>query len=95
MDFYVYYRVRDSDAPGLLRRVIEMQSRLKADHGVAGELKRRPEALDGMQTWMEIYPAAPSGFETFLDQAASHFAAGELIEGCRHMERFMDIGSCA
>ncbi len=92
-DLYVYYRVRDDDAAALLPRVAAMQAQLAAVHGVAGQLKRRPGSTDGVQTWMEVYPAAPAGFTDALLDAASGLAA--LLAGPRHTEVFVDLKSCA
>ena len=95
MDLYVYYRVRDEDAEQLLPRVRGMQARLAAAHGVAPQLKRRPDNPDGVQTWMEVYPAATAGFTAALAQAVSAAGLDALIAGPRHTEVFMDIPSCA
>ena len=95
MEFYVYYRVKIAHAVALQKRVLEMQCALSADHGIAVALKRRPEVSDGLQTWMEIYSAVPADFEAMLNKAALEYGVAELIEGSRHVERFMDIGSCA
>ncbi|QGZ37728.1 uncharacterized protein DUF4936 [Pseudoduganella flava] len=99
MDLYVYYRVRDEDAERLLPRVRALQAALAAAHGVAPQLKRRPGSTDGMQTWMEVYPATAAGFTDALAQAVStpDLAAdlGALIAGPRHTEVFTDIPSCA
>lgn len=50
MDLYVYYKVQAAQAAGLQGAVVAMQSALAAAHGVAAQLKRRPQAPDGMQT---------------------------------------------
>lgn len=95
MDLYVYYRVRDVDADHLLPRVRALGGQLAAAHGVAQQLKRRPESADGMQTWMEVYPATPAGFAEALVQAVAAADLGALIAGPRHTEVFMDLPSCA
>jgi hypothetical protein len=95
MDLYVYYRVRDEDADRLLARVRALQAELAAAHGVAPQLKRRPESPDGVQTWMEVYPAATAGFTEALAQAAAAAGLAPLTAGPRHLEVFMDIPSCA
>ncbi|GGY00808.1 DUF4936 family protein [Massilia dura] len=99
MDLYVYYRVRTGDAASLLPRVRALQGRLAATHGVAPQLKRRPASVDcdpdGVQTWMEVYPAATAGFAEALAQAVGASGLGALIAGPRHTEVFMDIPSCA
>ena len=95
MDLYVYYRVRDEDAGALLPRVRALQEQLGAAHGVVPQLKRRPQGADGVQTWMEVYPATPSGFTEALAQAVGAADLGTLIAGPRHTEVFQDIPSCA
>ena len=94
-DLYIYYQVRDEDAAALSSRVRVMQARLYADCGVAGQLKRRPEAKDGLQTWMEIYPATNASFDAALLAAVQEAALAELTAGRRHTEIFTDLQTCA
>lgn len=94
-DLYIYYQVRDADAPALSARVRAMQADLHAGQGVAGQLKRRPEAKDGLQTWMEIYPATTDGFDAALVAAVRDASLAELIAGNRHTEIFTDLPTCA
>jgi len=89
-DLYIYYRVRDQHAAQLAQRVRAMQTALGS-----GQLKRRPGASDGVQTWMEIYPDVTAGFDTALALAVSQAALPELIAGERHTEVFMDVDPCA
>ncbi len=90
-DLYIYYRVRDEHAANMAPRVRAMQEAL----GVIAQLKRRPESADGVQTWMEIYPEAPAGFEVTLALAVSAHALAELTEGGRHVEVFTELRPCA
>ena len=98
MDWYVYYQVRDADAAALLPAVRAMQTALGAAHGLTPQLKKRPPAAagapKGLQTWMEIYPAAPDGFEAVLDAAVRHANLAPLIAGLRHPEVFTDFLPC-
>jgi hypothetical protein len=94
-DLYIYYQVREQLAPALAPKVRAMQAALAARYGVAGQLKRRPEARDGLQTWMEIYPATGAGFDAALASAVHDAALPELIEGPRHTEVFTDLITCA
>ena len=94
-DLYIYYQVRIEDAAALSSRVRAMQARLALDHGVAGQLKRRTDAKDGMHTWMEVYPAAKHGFDIVLTAAVAHAALARLIHGTRHTEIFTDLSTCA
>jgi hypothetical protein len=94
-DLFIYYQVRDADAAALSLRVRAMQARLCAERHVAGQLKRRPQARDGLQTWMEIYPATTDDFDAALSAAAHDAALSELISGERHTEIFTDVDTCA
>lgn len=95
VDLYIYYRVAERNAAGLAPRVQALQARLASGHGVAGQLKRRPGASDGLQTWMEVYPACDDGFATLLATAVADAALDALIDGPRHTEIFTDIFPCA
>jgi hypothetical protein len=94
-DLYIYYQVRDADAALLAPRVRAMQARLGVEHGVTGQLKRRPETKDGLQTWMEIYPDTKTGFDAALAEAAADSALVQLTTGKRHTEIFTDLSTCA
>ena len=89
-DLYIYYQVRDSDAAALAPLVRAMQQRLGL-----GSVKRRPNAKDGLQTWMEIYLATGAGFEQALADAVRESGLAELIAGVRHTEIFTDLELCA
>jgi len=94
-DLYIYYQVREEQAQALEARVRAMQHRLAQDTGVAPQLKRRPEASDGLQTWMEIYPVVGDGFAAALDAAVEQAGLLSLTAGARHVETFMDLPPCA
>lgn len=94
-DLYIYYQVREADAPALLPRVAAMQATLARQHGVTGQLKRRPETQQGMQTWMEVYPSTDEGFGAVLDAAVEQAGLPALIAGARHVEVFMEMVPCA
>ena len=94
-DLYVYYQVRIEDAAALSSRVRAMQARLAVDAGVAGQLKRRAEVQDGVQTWMEIYLATSAGFDAVLATAVAHAMLAQLTHGKRHTEIFTDLLTCA
>ncbi|MFC0251898.1 DUF4936 family protein [Massilia consociata] len=96
IDLYVYYKVREEDAARLAPRVHAMQARLAAaGSAAAAQLKRRPEARDGLQTWMEVYPAASEGFGEVLEAAAREAGLAEFIQGPRRSEVFTDFTPCA
>ena len=94
-DLYIYYQVRDADASALAPLVRAMQARLSLEHGVTAQLKRRPETTNGLQTWMEIYPAVRFGFDAALADAVAGAALAQLTSGKRHTEIFTDLSTCA
>jgi hypothetical protein len=85
-DLYIYYRVPETAAAALAPRVRAMQAALGM-----GQLKRRPEAPDGMQTWMEVYPAAPPDLAGRLARAVQEAGIAPYIDGARHTEVFVDL----
>jgi hypothetical protein len=95
MDLYIYYQVPAAQAAALQPAVRAMQAGLAARHGVAGQLKFRPHAKDGLQTWMEVYAAAPDGFAATLDAAVAQAGLAAAIAGARHVELFTDDLPCA
>lgn len=95
IDLYIYYKVAVDNAPALWPRVQAMQTALAAGTGVAGQLRRRPEADDGRQTWMEIYPAVTLDFDDALAGAVAAAEIATLIDGPRHIEVFTDTSPCA
>jgi hypothetical protein len=100
MDLYVYYKVQAADCAALQGAVIAMQGRLAAAHGLAPQLKRRPLAVDGVQTWMEVYPdvgagAAQEAFLLALDAAVTDAGLARWVAGPRHAEIFEDLPPCA
>jgi len=90
IDLYVYYKVSEANADSLAPRVRAMQAQL----GLPAQLKRRPEARDGKQTWMEVYPSVPGGFAAAVEQAALDAGLLAYIEGPRRSEIFTDLDLC-
>jgi hypothetical protein len=95
MDLYIYYKVDPAAAAGLAAKVATMQAQLCASHRVAAALRRRPGEQDGRQTWMEVYPDVPAGFDAALAQAVAESGIGGLIDGPRHTEIFVELEACA
>ena len=96
MDLYVYYKVQAAHAAGLQEAVIAMQSAIAAAHGVAPQLKRRPQAPAGVQTWMEVYPGVSAdAFPAALEAAVALAGLAARIDGVRHVEIFEDLPPCA
>ena len=95
MDLYIYYKVDPGAAADLAERVTAMQAALRSSHHVAAALRRRPGEQDGRQTWMEVYPAVPSGFDAALAQSVGESGIAALISGPRHTEIFVELQACA
>lgn len=95
MDLYIYYKVDVAVAADLAARIGAMQAQLSASHRVAAALRRRPGEQDGRQTWMEVYPDVPAGFDGALAQAVSESGIAALISGPRHNEIFVELRACA
>jgi hypothetical protein len=94
MDLYIYYQVKEADTASLQAAVVPMQAELSRLHGVACQLKRRPEARDGLQTWMEVYTATPAGFAAILSGAVERAGLSAWTSGARHTEVFTDLVPC-
>lgn len=97
MDLYIYYRVAATAAAALTASVADMQDILRnsVPGGLHCGLKRRPQAVDGWHTWMEIYLGAPENFETQLSEAVAGSNLPALTEGSRHVEHFLECLPCA
>ncbi len=94
MDLYIYYQVKEADTASLQAAVVSMQAELARTHGVACQLKRRPESKDGMQTWMEVYAGTPADFAATLGVAAERAGLSTWTSGARHTEVFTDLVPC-
>ncbi len=95
IDLYVYYKVGGQQAARLEPLVRAMQARLAGELGVSGQLKRRPDTRDGLQTWMEVYTGVGEQFAPQLDAAAAAAGLADLIEGPRRAEVFVEFTACA
>lgn len=97
-ELFIYYRAKPADAPALQAQVLAFQQRLAALHpGLVTRLLRRPETVDGWQTWMETYarPAHPEGVSEAIEQDIARLAAtaGALTGAARHVEVFRACAS--
>lgn len=91
MDYYIYYQVGDTQTQSLRDKVLPMQAALQRQHQIGTALKRRPDLQDGRQTWMEVYLAVPDGFDAVLATAWDDAKITPLIDGERHIERFIPV----
>lgn len=93
---FIYYRVREGHASELMAAATAMQTALQAAHaGLAVQLLRRPEAQEGLHTWMETYglppDADPATLAADVERAAQGLAA--WLVGARHVEHFVACAS--
>ena len=93
---FIYYRVRDVHAGELMAAATAMQTALQAAHaGLAVRLLRRPDAQEGLHTWMETYDlppqAAPAALAADVERAAQGLA--QWLVGPRHVEHFVACAS--
>lgn len=93
---FIYYRVRDVHADELMAAATAMQITLQAAHpGLDGRLLRRPEAQEGLHTWMETYglppDADPAALAADVERAARGLAP--WLVGARHVEHFVACAS--
>ena len=95
-ELYVYYRVPEAAAAAAQRDIEALQAELRRVHaGLDARLLRRPDASNGLQTWMEIYarPTHPRGVDEALQAAIEARAEAHRrhLEGPRHVEVFIDL----
>lgn len=93
-ELFIYYRAKADRADTVRREVQAMQDRLRRRHPhLTARLLRRPEATDGLHTWMETYACDPSrpeaGPPALAEIEAEAAGLLPLIEGARHVETFL------
>lgn len=88
-DLYVYYKVPVQHGERLLPQVRQMQADWASRLGIHGRLQRRPEATDGVETWMEVYPGADPGLAALLGAGTESIHA--FLAGPRRCEVFVDF----
>ena len=95
MDCYVYFKAAVADEQRVILQASAVLQNVRAACGVDGTLQRRPEAVQEMHTWMEVYRQVPANFSVLLYNACAATALQTLIAGERHEEFFMDVNVCA
>ncbi len=94
-ELFIYYRTTHDNASVLHAEALALQAELRARHPeLQTRLMRRPEAADGLHTWMETYaaPQSPNGISDSLLAEIEQLAAARLaalIAGDRHIESFV------
>ncbi len=91
LSLYVYYRVPTAQSHATRERIVAMQAKL----GTRARLLRRPEAVDGLETWMEVYEDVDPGFEARLASVYAAAAIDPTMIDRRHVERFVAFDRCA
>lgn len=97
MDCYVYYKAAQEHEMQIVRQVKMIRKYLntKLNTNLYAHLQRRPEAENGVVTWMEIYRHVPHAFATALAEVVNQTEIMTLIQGQRHAEYFEDAIPCA
>lgn len=95
MDCYVYYKTSQEHQSLLMCQSERMKEIFLAQVGITFLLQKRPNASDGIVTWMEIYRDIPDEFEIHLNKIVSQTEMMSLIQGDRHVEYFVDAITCA
>ncbi|MEO8154120.1 MAG: DUF4936 family protein [Rhizobacter sp.] len=94
-ELFIYYQATIENASVLHATALALQAELQAQHpGLQTRLLRRPEAANGLHTWMETYaaPLSPNGISESLQSEIESVASAKLaslIEGQRHTESFV------
>ncbi|WP_395006460.1 DUF4936 family protein [Undibacterium sp.] len=98
MDCYIYYKANVENARQIQVCVKRLQQYVgdnlwaSSDFAMAApQLQRRPEASDGVHTWMEVYKDVPAQFERIARDAAIASGILEHIVGERRLEYFIDV----
>jgi hypothetical protein len=93
-ELFIYYRTTFENASVLHATVSRLQDDLRARHpGLQARLMRRPDAADGLHTWMETYadPHNKNGITDALQREidAAALVLAPLLVGPRHVESFV------
>ena len=93
-ELFIYFRAQAQDDAVVKAAVHQMQDELRlAWPGLSARLMHRPEAQDGLRTWMEIYAMPGAGGVPLSLQSAIESAAQSAVPGLvgqRHVEVFVD-----
>ena len=97
-ELFIYYRVHVAGEATACDIVSTFQAELRRRFpGLSTRLLRRPQALDGTQTWMEVYAvdalknAGGITVEIEREIAAVALALAPCMEGGRHVEAFVPL----
>jgi Domain of unknown function (DUF4936) len=92
-ELFIYYRTKVADEAVFQAAATALQHRLQTRFdGLRARLLRRPEAVDGMHTWMETYALpSPTGMTADLQahiEAEARLSLSAWVVGGRHVEVF-------
>lgn len=97
MDCYIYYKASVQNARQVQVSAQRLQHYVVENLWASSDfamtpplLQRRPEASDGVHTWMEVYKDIPAQFEQVVSDAAVASGILDYIVGDRRIEYFMD-----
>lgn len=94
-ELFIYYHVRSTGAAAAKAAVFDLQAQLRDRFPqLMARLLRRPEDVDGRQTWMETYSTDPLRDPTGIDAGLQAEIEGHalallpLLDGPRQTEVF-------
>ena len=88
---YVYYKVRAEQHAHWAPKVRQFQSALPMQWpGLQAELLQRPEAANGIETWMETY-RCDGGLTPALIEHIAKAASEAGLPAPRHVETFIPL----
>jgi Domain of unknown function (DUF4936) len=91
LDLFVYYRVPANQESAYLAQTRTLLAQLRQTSGIEGRLSRRPEAKEGLHTWMESFLDLPTAKEAAVSAHLADPRSASFIEGERHTERFVRL----
>ena len=91
LDRFVFYRWRASQESAYLAQARTRLAQLHQSSGIEGLLRRRPEAKEGLHTWMESFIDLPAAQEAAVSAHLADPRSASFIEGERHTERFVRL----
>ena len=95
MNCYVYFKSAIEKESTIIAEEKVLQHALRSNGMTSMSLERRPEVVNGMQTWMETYKNVPDDFRTLLETTVAQTALPVLQSCERHVEFFLNVEVCA
>jgi len=95
MNCYIYFKAKIENETAIIVAERELQNRLQQKLRLITSLQRRPKAVNGIHTWMEVYENIPNNFDELLEDMMSQTALPDLQYSERHVEYFLNVDVCA